>query len=101
MVVIPERRISSCVITYTAAAVAESFCSFLDTDVIWMFISSSRLASAKSRGGGCVCGLPAQAGSARSDGNAASAARRIANLYKLALPCSGPRHQRPIEFHIG
>ena len=49
--VAPDRRISSWVITKTAAAVCESFCSFFDDDVTWMFINSSRLALVKSRAG--------------------------------------------------
>src|ERR1700744_2697577 len=48
--VAPERRMSSCVITKTAEAMRESFCSVFDTDVTWTFIKSSRLESARSAG---------------------------------------------------
>src|SRR5579862_137947 len=50
----PERRSSDLVITKTADAVRESFCSFFETEVTSMFIRSSRLRSARS--GVCCCG---------------------------------------------
>jgi len=50
--VMPERRMSSCVITKIAAPVFASFCSFLETDVTWTFIRSSRLNCVRSRGVG-------------------------------------------------
>src|ERR1051326_3449183 len=54
MLLRPDRRISSCVITKMAAGEVTSFCSFLDTDVTSMFIRSSRLASVRSRRGFCA-----------------------------------------------
>src|ERR1700722_17369346 len=58
--VMPERRVSSEVMTKTEAAVEERRCAFLDTEVTSMFISSSRLRSANPFGseGAGVC--PAQ-----------------------------------------
>src|ERR1039458_489499 len=44
-VVAPERRISSWLITKTAAAVRASFCSFLETEMTCTWRSCSRLAS--------------------------------------------------------
>jgi hypothetical protein len=41
MLLAPDRCISSWVITKIAAAASERFCSFLDTEVTWMFIKSS------------------------------------------------------------
>src|ERR1039458_2336574 len=41
----PERRISSWLMTKTAAAVRASFCSFLETEVTCTWRSCSRLAS--------------------------------------------------------
>ncbi len=41
IVVMPERRMSSWVITKTAAATSAARCSFRDADVISMFIRSS------------------------------------------------------------
>jgi hypothetical protein len=46
--VAPDLWMSSCVITNAAAAVRDSFCSFLDTDVTSMFIKSSRLTVVRS-----------------------------------------------------
>src|ERR1700691_1822000 len=48
--VAPDRRISSCVITKIAAAACDSFCSFLETEVTWIFIRSSSETSERSRG---------------------------------------------------
>src|ERR1700733_1327372 len=53
MLVAPERRVSSGVITKMAAPVFDGFRSFLETEVAWMFIRSSRLAS--DRSGSLVC----------------------------------------------
>src|ERR1700674_912403 len=50
MLVAPERRMSSWVITKMAAATLDNFCSFLDTEVTSMFIRSSMLFSARSFG---------------------------------------------------
>ena len=50
ILVTPERRISSPVIAKTAAAASKSLSSFLDTEVISMSISSSRLSSVRSTG---------------------------------------------------
>src|ERR1700678_3422222 len=46
MLVAPDRRISSWLITKTEAAVRASFCSFLETEVTGVFSNCSRLASA-------------------------------------------------------
>ena len=43
MLVAPERRMSSCVMTKMAAAASATFCVRLDTDVTCMFIRSSTL----------------------------------------------------------
>ncbi len=48
MDVTPERRMSSCVITYTAAAAFICVSGFLDTVVTSTFINSSRLSSVRS-----------------------------------------------------
>src|ERR1019366_9185137 len=48
MFVAPERRMASWSITKTAAPVVDKGCSFLDTDVTSIFISSSILADATS-----------------------------------------------------
>jgi hypothetical protein len=37
ILIAPERRISSGVMTKTADAVPDNFCSFLETDVTWIF----------------------------------------------------------------
>src|SRR5580658_1720223 len=50
ILVAPERRISSCVITKTAAATWASFWSSFETDVTCIFNRSSRLASARDCG---------------------------------------------------
>ena len=50
ILVAPERRMSSWLITKIAAPVFASFCSFLETDVTWTFIRSSRLNWVRSRG---------------------------------------------------
>src|SRR5271165_3011175 len=47
----PERRMSSAVITNADAAVLPRRCPLLDTEVTWMFISSSRDSSARLAGG--------------------------------------------------
>src|SRR5579864_2627262 len=51
MLVYPDRRMSSCVMTKTAAPVVHSFSSFLETDVTLTFNRSSRLALLRSLGG--------------------------------------------------
>src|ERR1039457_6176278 len=50
MLLTPERRMSSCVITYTAPAVWLSFCSLRPGELTSTFIRVSRLASARSPG---------------------------------------------------
>jgi hypothetical protein len=63
MLVAPERRISSWLMTWIAAAARESFCSFFETEVTSMFISSSRLISVRSRAiGARRSSPPAQTG---------------------------------------
>src|ERR1700690_3891892 len=57
ILVAPERRMSSWVITKIAAPVFASFCSFFETEVTWTFITSSRLNCVKSRAGGVCAGL--------------------------------------------
>ena len=52
MLVAPERRISSELITKMAAAVRESFSSFFDTEVTLISIKTSRLACPRSIGFG-------------------------------------------------
>src|SRR5438552_17508455 len=47
MLVAPERPMSSCEMTKTAAAVRDSVCSFFETDVTRIFNRSSRLACAR------------------------------------------------------
>src|ERR1700722_9097942 len=55
ILVAPERRISSCVITKIAAPAFDSFCSFFETDVTGMVINSSRLSWDRSGPwGGCA-----------------------------------------------
>lgn len=49
MDVAPDRRISSLVITWTAAADSETRCGFLDTEVTFTFMSCSRESSVRSR----------------------------------------------------
>jgi len=56
----PERRMSSEVMTKTEAAVEERRCAFLDTEVTSMFISSSRLRSANPFATGDAGVCPAQ-----------------------------------------
>src|ERR1700722_19898920 len=57
MLVAPERRMSSCVITKIAAPVFDNFCSFFETEVTWMFIRSSRLTVERSGSWG-ACAQP-------------------------------------------
>ena len=73
MLAAPERRISSWVMTNIAAPVLDSFCSFFETEVTWMFIRSSMLACDKS-GSLLFCAQPGQPASA------ATRARRRTNL---------------------
>lgn len=53
MLVAPERRISSCVMTKTPAATLDNFCSFFEADVTCIFIKSSMLAVVRSFCGAC------------------------------------------------
>ncbi len=48
MLVAPDRRMSSGVITKIAAAVRESFCSFFETEVTLTFIKSSIFIAVRS-----------------------------------------------------
>src|SRR5215470_1367794 len=48
MLVRPERWMSSCVMTYSAAATSSAFCSVREAVLTWTFIRSSSEASARS-----------------------------------------------------
>src|ERR1039457_141282 len=88
MLLTPERRMSSCVITYTAPAVWLSFCSLRPGELTSTFIRVSRLASARSPGD-CGGGLLAQQAPARGipRGVAArdSPETRVHNLAESAI----------------
>src|ERR1039457_2978784 len=96
MLLTPERRMSSCVITYTAPAVWLSFCSLRPGELTSKFIRVSRLASARSPGD-CGGVSLAQQAPARSitRGVAArdSPETRVHNLAESAItmPIGGAR----------
>src|SRR6267142_789508 len=77
MLLAPERRISSCVITKIAAAASATFCVRLDTDVTCMFIRSSMLSFVKS---GIVCWLCAPELAAKSTAATPASIVRPADL---------------------
>src|SRR2546426_12339677 len=63
--VAPERRISSCVMTWMAEAVSDNFSGRFDTEVTSMSISSSTLNFFNALGGGRASCVWAEASSAK------------------------------------
>src|SRR5882724_11875504 len=85
MLVAPERRMSSDVSTVMAAAASISFSAFLETELIWRFITASRPMAVRSGAASAAqAGPPAPSGMARDSVRTRRRGRRLDVLLDLS-----------------